>query len=248
MSVTPELRADILALEVVAAQGWPAPETARLGDWLLRAGEGWTRRANSALLVGDPGLPLTEALDRVRAWYAERGLPPRLAVPLPAMANVDEVAAALGWEFDIDAEVLTAPVTPGPPDSGVTFAPTPDAGWIAVYRAKTVPPVGVRILAAPDTVTFGSIVDGGRTVAIGRGVVVAGWLGVTSMEVLPEHRRRGLAARMLRALLAWGASHGATRCYLQFESTNEPARAFYRGMGFTRHHHYRNRVWRRDAR
>jgi ribosomal protein S18 acetylase RimI-like enzyme len=237
----PPGRAAILALEAVAARGWPAPETTGLGDWLLRAGEGWTRRANSALLLGDPGMPMPEAFERVTAWYRERGLVPRLAVPLPAMAPADHVATGLGWAVDVEADVLTGPVADGPPDPRVGLSPEPDAEWADVYRAKAMPPVGTRILAAPDTVAFGSIRDGGVTVAIGRGVVLDGWLGITSMEVRPEHRRRGLGDRMLRALLAWGAGHGATRCYLQTESTNQPALAFYRSRGFTRHHRYRNR-------
>jgi GNAT superfamily N-acetyltransferase len=242
----PPGRAEILALEAVAARGWPAPETARLGEWLLRAGQGWTRRANSALLTGDPGLPLPDALDAVRAWYAARGLVPMVAVPLPAMAPADHTAAGRGWSVDVDSEVLTAPVCPGRPDPQVRLAPAPDDDWAAVYRAKTVPAVGRRILTAPDTVAFGSIVDGDRTVAIGRAVVVDGWVGVSAMEVRPEYRRRGLAARMLRALWAWSAEHGATRCYLQVESANGPALALYRGLGFTRHHRYRNRAWRRE--
>ena len=52
----------IAELEAVAAQGWRAPEEAPLGGWLLRAAEGFTGRANSALAVGDPGLPLADAL------------------------------------------------------------------------------------------------------------------------------------------------------------------------------------------
>lgn len=241
LRAVPPGRAAILALEAVAAAGWPAPETARLGDWLLRAGQGWTRRANSALLLGDPGLPVPEALDRVRSWYAERGLAPRLAVPLPAMAPADHVAARLGWPADVEVDVLTGPLGAGPPDPGVRFAPEPDEAWCEVYQAKQVSAVGARIMAAPGTVTFGSIVDGETTVAVGRGVVVDGWLGITSMEVRPEHRRRGLAGRMLSALCGWGVEHGAARCYLQVETTNEPALAFYRGLGFTRHHRYRNR-------
>jgi GNAT superfamily N-acetyltransferase len=237
----PPGREDILALEEIAARGWPAPETERLGSWLLRAGDGWTRRANSALLLGNPGVPVTEALNRVNQWYAERGLPGRLAVPLPTMAPVDHLAARMGWQADVDVEVLTAPVAPAPLDPEVRLDATPDADWTAVYQAKTVPPVGIHILTAPRTVTFGSIDDGGTTVAIGRGVVVDGWLGVAAMEVHPEHRRRGLAAQMLRALLAWGAANGATRCYLQVEDTNAAALALYSRAGFTGHHRYRTR-------
>lgn len=237
----PPGREEIFALEEAAALGWPAPETARLGRWLLRAGEGWTRRANSALLIGDPGLPLPDALDRVRDWYAERGLPARLCIPLPPMAPVDHLAAGSGWTIDVDTEVLTAPVHPAPPDPAVHLADTPSPAWTAAYQAKTLPPVGFRILTTPETRAFGSLVEDGTTVAIGHGVVVNGWLGIAAMEVHPDHRRRGLATRMLRALLAWGAGNAATRCYLQVESTNTGAIALYTNLGFTPHHRYRRR-------
>ena len=42
-------------LERVAARGWPGLEQDTLGEWLLRAGGGFTGRANSVLVVGDPG-------------------------------------------------------------------------------------------------------------------------------------------------------------------------------------------------
>ena len=67
-------------LHLVMTRGQPGVEEAWLGapgsGWLLRAGLGWTGRSNSALPVGDPGLPLPEAVDAVEAWYDERGLLP----------------------------------------------------------------------------------------------------------------------------------------------------------------------------
>ena len=51
---------DVAGLELLAARGWRGTEEARLGDWLLRAGGGFTGRANSALALGDPGRPLPE--------------------------------------------------------------------------------------------------------------------------------------------------------------------------------------------
>ena len=247
LRAVPPGRVDILALEAVAARGWPAPETALLGAWLLRAGEGWTRRANSALLLGDPGMPVPAALDRVRSWYAQRGLPAVLAAPLPAQAPADRAAARLGWVLDVETEVLTAPIAPAPAaaaagGAGVVLSGTLTPQWEAAYRARGVPPVGRRILTAPATVTFASLEVDGTTVAIGRGVVVDDWLGVAAVEVLPGYRRRGLARRVTAGLLGWGAARGARRCYLQVESANTPALALYATLGFTRHHRYRNRV------
>jgi GNAT superfamily N-acetyltransferase len=241
LKAVPPGRPEVVALEAVATRGWPAPETEWLGEWLLRAGEGWTRRANSALLLGDPGMPVPEALERVKAWYAERGLPARLVVPLPAFAPADHAAEGHGWRPDVDVDVLTGPVVATPLDPEVRLSATPGPEWEAAYAARSVPPVGRRILTAPDTVTFGSIVDGSAVVAIGRGVVVDGWLGIAAMEVAPEYRRRGLAHRMLGGLLSWGASAGADRCYIQVEATNPKALSLYRKAGFTPHHRSRNR-------
>jgi len=78
----PARRPDRLRLEQVAAAAWPAVDTARLGDWVLRASGGWTRRANSALVLGSPGMDLDRALETCVRWYAERELPPLVCVPL----------------------------------------------------------------------------------------------------------------------------------------------------------------------
>ena len=68
-------------LERAAALHWRAPETEPLGEWRLRAAEGFTGRANSALPVGDPGLPLPEAVAAVEAWYRRRDLRPMIVLP-----------------------------------------------------------------------------------------------------------------------------------------------------------------------
>ncbi|HYN95997.1 MAG TPA: GNAT family N-acetyltransferase, partial [Pilimelia sp.] len=80
---------EIAALELASDAGWPAPVTGRVGDWRLRAALGWTGRANSALPVGDPGLPVPAAVDAVESWDAGHGLPAMINVPLPYASAVD---------------------------------------------------------------------------------------------------------------------------------------------------------------
>ena len=88
-------------LEQRAALGWRAPEEERLGDWLLRAADGFTGRANSALATGHPGLPLDQAARAVRDWYQARGLPAMIAISYPAgqprAVPLDGFLAGLGW-------------------------------------------------------------------------------------------------------------------------------------------------------
>jgi len=71
----------IEALERAAARHWQAPDTEPLGEWLLRAADGFTGRANSALPLGDPGRPLPEAVTAVAEWYRRRGLRPMIVLP-----------------------------------------------------------------------------------------------------------------------------------------------------------------------
>ena len=101
-------------LEQRAALGWRAPEEERLGDWLLRAADGFTGRANSALATGHPGCPLDQAARAVRDWYQARGLPAMIAIPYPAgrpqAVPLDGFLAGLGWGVRAGtATVMTAP-------------------------------------------------------------------------------------------------------------------------------------------
>src|SRR5580693_4508172 len=100
-------------LERVAAAHWRGTEEERLGGWLLRAAGGFTGRANSALPLGDPGLPLDDALAAVTRWYRDRGLTPMIAVPAPLDADADADADGDG-ELDEHLARRSWLTRPGP--------------------------------------------------------------------------------------------------------------------------------------
>ena len=101
---------EVAALELAADEAWPAPVRARLGDWILRAAENWTGRANSALAVGDPDRPLEAAIDAVVEWYRDRGQPPLITAPMPLAAPVNAALDDRGWTARPLVLVQTAPV------------------------------------------------------------------------------------------------------------------------------------------
>src|SRR5205085_11550376 len=107
-------RTSVEDLERAAALGWRATETARVGEWLLRAAGGFTGRANSALALGDPGVPVAEAVARVAPWYAERGLRPLFLLPTPSRyaPALDGELDRRGWTHGDEVRVLVAPVAP----------------------------------------------------------------------------------------------------------------------------------------
>ncbi|MGY1638743.1 GNAT family N-acetyltransferase [Geodermatophilus sp. SYSU D00742] len=236
---------DVVGLERVAARGWRGTEEAGLGDWLLRAGGGFTGRANSLLVAGDPGLALPVAVDAVTRWYRERDLRPCAQLPGRQARSADAAFAAAGWERDEDVLVLTAPLTTSPGGGvPVDLSPTPDDAWLAGYhhRGRPLPADAGEVLTNAEDVVFASVrLDGGPPAAVARGVVTDDWLGVTAVTVAEEHRRRGLATAVMAALQRWAAGRGAQWVYLQVTSSNEPARALYRRAGFIEHHRYHYR-------
>lgn len=248
------LRVGADRLQAIAAAGWPAPTVEPLGSWLLRAADGFTGRANSVLPVGGPGVPFDEALVAVEDFYARHGLPPLAQVVMGGPVEPDFLSA--GWDVDrhVDgvlvqvASVAQARRTARTDGADVSLLPAPTDAWTGLYgRTSGVSPTVVRsVLAGPETVAFATIGD--PVLAIGRGVVTGDWLGIAAVEVVPAHRRRGLARRVVDALLGWGAEHGARSAYLQTTPDNAAAVALYAGYGFVTHHRYRYLAPARDVR
>lgn len=235
---------DDLELERIAAQGWRARHERWLGGWLLRADDGFTGRANSVLPLGDPGRDLDDALAEVAAFYGAHGLPPRLTVPTPARNDLQQALVVRGWSSGVAVDVMVGPLArlPGPvPDIQVEVLPRPSPAWRERFHLRDTedPRVAWALLERADVVGFAQARDGDDVVAVGRGTVVEGWLGVTAVATDATHRRRGFATAVLGALTAWARSHGAAHAYLQVARSNEVAHTAYVRQGFTVHHAYR---------
>ncbi|MFD9127511.1 GNAT family N-acetyltransferase [Kitasatospora sp. NPDC059571] len=240
--------ADPVDLQRIAARGWPAVEQEALGEWTLRASSGFTRRANSVQALGDPGLPLSQALDAVRAWYAARSLPAYVEVVSPGspdglVQELERLGAGVAPTL-----VRTAPLGPlarlGSGHERVRLSRTADARWMSRYRRVAGDPAAERAAAAVlhggPSVWFATVPDpeGGVPVAIGRLAVDGPWACFSAIEVAPHARRTGLAGTVMAVLAARAAEEGASGAYLQVEAENSGAIALYDRLGFTTSHTY----------
>ncbi|AVH56690.1 MULTISPECIES: GNAT family N-acetyltransferase [Streptomyces] len=254
----------------VAARAWRPGESERLGAWELRAASGFTRRANSVLPLGDPGVPLDEALTYVRGWYAARGLPAYIQTATGAEGAQELLCAELearGWTREVtaelwigslapigDLEVSDAPIG----DLEVSDAPAGDRkapevvlsreaddAWLGRYQRKGLSDVALRVLGSGPSVWFATVpgAEGEPPAAIGRCVVDGRWAGFAAVEVDPARRRQGLATAVMAALARRALDEGASAAWLQVEEENTEARAMYAGMGFGPHHAYHHYRW-----
>lgn len=222
-----------------------------MGEWSLRAGAGFTGRANSCLPLGDPGLPLDEALAAVETWYAERGLPAKFQVPFPDAGpsdpapGIDTVLAARGYAAEPVTLVMVAEPgqLTGAGDSALTYvwSDRPDEEWLGRYhyRGGGLPEAARRVITAVPAGYLTARLDG-VLAGIGRATPTDDWVGLQAIEIDPAFRRRGLGSAVTLELVRWGVAGGAAHVYLQVFAHN-PAVAMYERLGFVRHHAYHYR-------
>lgn len=231
----------------VCARAWRPVESERLGEWELRAASGFTRRANSVLPLGDPGLPLDGALDVVRRWYGDRACRLYVQTATGAEGTQEPLCAELerrGWVREVTAELWIGALAPvadlaEAEAGGVVLAREADEAWLARYQRKGIGEVALKVLGGGPSVWFASVPgEGAAPAAIGRCVVDGRWAGFAAVEVDPQQRRRGLATVVMAALARRALEEGASAAWLQVEADNAGARALYARMGFGAHHAY----------
>lgn len=233
-------------LDELVAAAWPAPYAQDIGGWVLRHADGVTKRANSVLPLADPA-DVDDAIARAEGFYTERGLPTVFSLSEQARpSRLDGLLEARGYglvdpTLAMVADLSGSGTTVGIGDVVMEGAPTPEwleRWWAVDGRYADRLPMAARILTGVPA-GYASLED----VAVGRGVPQGEWLGIYAMAVAPEARRRGLARRVLRALMAWGRERGCTRAYLVVVERNEAARALYESEGFepAGGYHYRVR-------
>jgi N-acetylglutamate synthase len=224
----------------ITSRGWPAVVSELLGEWELRASGGFTGRANSVAVHGDPGMAFEDALDAVIGFYQSHGTTPRAQVDIGSVhergfldagwsPGAGEYPGAVVQVADLTGEYVA--------DAETHVTPTADEDWLSLYPRAEDPEVARAVLEGPRAVGFVSI--GSPVVAIGRVVVTGEWAGVAAVEVVPERRREGLARRIVDTSLSWATERGADKAYLQTMRENTAALALYEPYGFTDHHEYR---------
>jgi ribosomal protein S18 acetylase RimI-like enzyme len=216
-------RVSVREAEIRALPLWISPTTEPLGEWVLRLVTGergrGSRRANSGLAIGDPGLPVLEAAARVQDFYAQHG---RVAtVQVEGGSDVEATLVGAGWS---ESEPEDAPYL---------------VGSLAMALRGAGPAGDVEATVDGTRVSARLVVDG---VEVGRvrGELNDGWLGVHGLRVDESQRRRGLGRTLMAGLLEAAAEVGADTLWLEVDRVNTAAWMLYARLGLREHHvcHY----------
>ncbi len=239
--------------------------------WLLRRTVGVDRRRSNSLLPPADPAAAVRTVDLALAIAEERDFSGTVQVaPAEVHRRLDAALDERGMGFGGSSLVLAGPMRvpsavaaditiqlgDGPPDPGpVSSSPAVAVelgelsdGWVETWA--TVSELGGTRETAELVLSqlggrarFAVAVDAssGRSLGVGFGVVEGGWLGLFSLAVTADARRRGVASTIVDALEAWSARVGAGRVYLQVEADNPGAVAFYARRGFFIAHSYHYR-------
>lgn len=236
----------------------PAVQTILLDGWVLRLGDGYTKRANSA----NPTYPAAETdlgakVARCEAVYRGHGRPPifRLTT-FGCPPGLDELLAARGYAHADPTLVLTRSLADpaGLPDARVEGALEELAiePWLACFVAASGATVdrerqakhAAMLARIGDGACFGALRLPGEAepAACGLGVVDGDLVGLFDIVTDRERRGRGYGGALVLGLLRRAAERGAGTAYLQVTAANAPAVRLYTALGFAEAYRYWYRV------
>ena len=220
---------------------WPPAQMISRDGWVLREGRGGGKRVSAATPAGvvqDSDIPAAEAAMRALGQtplFMLRG----------EDAALDAALAAQGYQVVDPVTVLAAPVSrltdvPVPPVTAFEIW-EPLAIMREIWAAGGIGPARIDVMDRAEVKTGVFARHDNRPAGVGFVAVSRGIAMVHAVEVLPAHRRKGVAGWIMRQAAYWAARQGAEWIAVLCTDANTPALSLYSALGFVPvgQYHYR---------
>lgn len=233
-------------IERYAFNTWPAATNTKQGNWIMRATDGITKRANSIWTGAGDSFPKGDWLQEVQQFYDTHGLPVRYHISDASPKGLDTLLDQAGFLREIPCSVLIADTekvihhTSSESDKlSVEILSIHNEQWLTDFidmegfeksKLSFYDSLFTRIT---QTKCFCSLQWNGQSVAVGTAIVEGEWAGLTNIVVNSELRGQGIGKFLLNKLASWSLSNGAQRIYLQVVNDNVAAHRLYQKAGFT---------------
>ena len=224
---------------------WPAASYETIGPFLVRQGLGGGSRVSAATRVGDVTATDIEVAEAAMLAMGQK----RIFCLRPGDQALD--AALEQREYDIldPVNIYACPAAaltdkPVPPVTAFAIW-EPLAIMREIWAAGGIGPERLAVMdraAGPKTGLLIRRSDqpaGVAFVAIHQGVAM-----VHALEILPDHRRKGLGQWAMRAAAFWALDNGAQTLSVICTKANQGANGLYNALGMQNvgGYHYRHRV------
>lgn len=239
-------------IEEMSLNAWPSLQTAVYDGWLLRFGEGYTRRANSIIPLYTSEKAFREKVLKCEKLYNSKGLNTIFKIPDKICpAGLDQFLAEAGYAVEAPTSVQLLELTDymGKEKGSLIISDMLEDEWLhnmqRISGTKTDSGMEIEKRILGNIVNdryFVELHKQGEAVACGLGVMEDGYLGIFDIVVAKQHRGKGYGRIMMEGLLELGKSKGANWAYLLVMLDNPIALNLYKSLGFREIYKYWYRV------
>jgi len=238
----------IRKIEELSMNAWPSLSTDLYDGWVLRASNGYTKRANSINLLYPSVLKLEDKINYCKSYYESLNLPIVYKItdmielrPLDlklqelAYQKIDETSVRL---LDLESYKESR-------NDIVEIAYTFSQDWYEGYT-KT-----ANINSQKDKSTLKSMLKkikgkviyvtyklDNQTLAFGFGVLDQGYVGLFDIFVEKSSRGNGYSKVIMHAIISEAIKQGARKAYLQVVIGNVAGENLYNKLGFNEIYRY----------
>lgn len=236
------MNSKIKTIEDLSLNAWPSHQMQIYDGWILRFSYFYTHRTNSVEQIGESTIPLEQKIDYCESIYRQWGTPAIFKISPLVSGEFDDLLERRGYVIQHPTDVMTmtlehlSSITTTQPITISSFIPSK---WIdSLFAMKGTTNIMHRMVvpsmyrSIPKETICASILDRGKIVATGLGILDRNYLGLYAIHVQPEYRGRGYARSMCTAILQKGIEKGADSAYLQVVKGNTSAVSLYRSLGF----------------
>lgn len=248
---------EISLYEELQSNAFPALQTVMYDGWSVRFGGGFTYRVNCANPMYPEVLPVAEKLRYVEQLYRESGLSMAIfklheGMEPQRLSQCQQLLDQQGYATERDGNIFVCDLGAftRQPRVPVQVEKTMSSQWLEGFLTMNGTAPAQREAAAEMLqnihcpIAAASIVENGRMVACGLGVLERGYVGLYDIYVDAACRRRGLGADICTAIMQAGKAQGCHTAYLQVLADNFGARALYRQLGYGETYEYWFRIKR----
>lgn len=242
---------EITFYEELQSNAFPALQNVMYDGWSVRFGGGFTYRVNCANAMYPESLPAREKAEYVEKLYRESGLSMSIfklheGMDKQQLEDCGRVLDEMGYQTERDGNIFVCDLKDYPRSvrTEVTVESVMTDEWLDGFLTmngtadEQRPAASAMLKNIHYPIAAASIVENGKMVACGLGVIERGHVGLYDIYVDASCRRRGLGGDICTAIMNYGKKQGCDTAYLQVLSDNHGARALYRQLGYTETYEY----------